>query len=128
VDRSRLLLFLPRWLLFILWGVVVSWLSLVPSPPVINSGFFGWDKFQHAASYGVFTLLAGWAFGYSPTDMKHRWLRAAALAVLFGGLIEVAQGVLTKTRTAELADFFADLVGAVVVYCAVMVVASCRKR
>jgi VanZ family protein len=128
VDRIRLLRFLPRWLLFILWGVAVTWLSLVPSPPVIHGGFLGWDKFQHAVSYGVFTLLAGWAFGYLPTDMKHRWLRAAAVAVLFGGLIEVAQRALTKTRTAELADFIADFVGAAVVYCTVMVVASCRKR
>ncbi|MDO9585717.1 MAG: hypothetical protein Q7I93_04435 [Syntrophales bacterium] len=25
----------------------------------LETGFLGWDKFQHAFAYGVFTLLAG---------------------------------------------------------------------
>lgn len=51
--------FLPGWLLFVAWGILILWLSLIPSPPVIETGFLGWDKFQHAFAYGVFTLLAG---------------------------------------------------------------------
>jgi len=112
--------FLPGWLLFIAWGILILWLSMIPSPPVIEIGFLGWDKFQHAFAYGVFTLLACRAFIYSPVSVKRRWRRAIMATATFGGLSEVAQGALTQTRTAELGDLLADIIGAWIVYCVMM--------
>lgn len=106
---------LPKWSLLITWGVVVLWFSLVPSPPVPKSGILGWDKFQHAAAYGIFTLLAGWAFVTLPFSRERQWFLAGAVAVIFGALLEVAQGVFTATRTAEAGDLLADAIGAATV-------------
>ena len=109
-----------RWAIFIAWGIAIVWLSLSPSPPEIETSLLGWDKFQHAAAYGVFTILAGWAFGSYPWELKKRWLGAVILAVIVGGALEVAQAVFTSARTAELSDLFADLAGAWIVYFIVM--------
>ncbi len=107
--------------MLVAWGVTIVWLSLARSLPEIEIYLLGWDKFQHAAAYGVFTLLAGWAFGTLPLELKHRWLAAVILAVIFGGALEVAQAVLTSERAAELSDLLADLAGAGIVYFVVMV-------
>ena len=114
-------LHLFRWAMLVAWGIAITWLSLASSLPEIETSLLGWDKFQHAAAYGVFTLLAGWAFGSYPWDMKKRWLVAVILAVIFGGALEVAQAALTSARRAELSDLLADLAGAGIVYFVVMV-------
>jgi VanZ family protein len=105
-----------RWLPFVAYVILICWLSLTPSPPVIEDDFFGWDKAQHAGAYGVFTLLAGWVFGVFPLDLKRRWRLAVITAVIFGGLMEIAQGMFTATRIAEWGDLLADLVGAACAY------------
>ena len=101
--------------------LVISWLSLTPAPPEIEGDFFGWDKLQHAAAYGVFTLLAGWAFGIFSIGLKRRWRMAVVGAVTFGGLLEIAQGVFTTARTAEWGDLLADMVGAACAYGLIMI-------
>jgi len=128
LPKVRFLRFLPRWLLFIAWGFLISWLSLTPTPPRIEHYLFGWDKFQHVVAYGVFTLLAGWAFGCFPVEDRRRWLRAVIAAVIFGGLIEIAQGMFTKTRTADIGDLLADTVGAVFAYWIFRVFRGVRVR
>lgn len=117
-----------RWLLFISWALLMTWLSLIPSPPQIELTFFGWDKFGHAAAYGVFTMLAAWAFTYFPRAAQRRWTIAIVTAVLFGGLLEIAQGLFTKTRRAEWGDLLADLVGAGCAYLAIRIVRSVLNR
>lgn len=107
---------IQRWLLFIAYVILICWLSLTPSPPKIESAFFGWDKVQHAGAYGLFALLAGWAFGTFPLDRQRRWRLAVAAVVLCGGLLEIAQGLFTANRAAEWGDLLADLVGAVCAY------------
>ncbi|KAF0218555.1 MAG: VanZ family [Geobacteraceae bacterium] len=101
----------PRWLVFLAWGVVITWLSLIPSPPVLRGGLLGWDKFQHAAAYGLLTLLGFHAFT-NCSVFRRRLTSAAVGSVIFGALIEVAQGIFTTTRTAEASDLAADIVGA----------------
>jgi len=117
---------LPRWSLFLAWGIAIAWLSLTPKPPEIDMGFFGWDKFQHAAAYGVFTVLACRAYGCFSGGRKLCWLRAIGTTVIFGGLIEVAQGLFTESRAAELGDLLADLLGAVGAYALGTLAASRR--
>ncbi len=118
--------FFPRWSLFLAWGIAIAWLSLTPKPPEIELGFFGWDKFQHAAAYGVLTTLACRAYGCFSCGIKLCWLRAMATTVIFGGLIEVAQGLFTETRAAEFSDLLADLIGALCAYAIGMAVTSGR--
>ena len=110
-----------RWLPFVAYVMLISWLSLTPAPPEIEGDFFGWDKVQHAGAYTVFTLLAGWAFGTFSLDLKRRWLLAVVAAVAFGGVMEIVQGLFTRTRTAEWGDLLADLIGAICAYGLIMV-------
>ena len=127
MPNPRFSRFFPRWLIFLAWAITLAWLSLIPNPPEIKAGFFGWDKFQHAAAYGVLTLFAGWAFACFPCDVKRCWLRAVLAAVSFGGLLEIAQGLFTKTRAAEFGDLAADFVGAACMY-AIMMAAFHRRN
>lgn len=107
------------WLLFVAWGVAIIWLSLIPAPPGIENPLLGWDKLQHAAAYGLLTLLGFLALG-SLIPYPRRWaLSAMLLAILFGALMEAAQGLFTATRTAEAGDLLADAVGAMLIYGAV---------
>lgn len=112
---------LKRWLPFVSYVILICWLSLTPTPPQIENDFFGWDRVQHTAAYGVFTLLAGWAFGTFSLDLRRRWQMAVVAAVAFGGLLEIVQGVFTATRTAEWGDLLADLIGAACAYGLVMI-------
>lgn len=80
--------------------------------------FFGWDKVQHAGAYAVLTFLAGMAFNAFPAGRRHSFRWAFVLALCFGGLMEVSQGLLTEARTAELGDLLADIAGAGLVYLA----------
>jgi VanZ family protein len=109
-----------RWLLFIAWGAVILWLSLTPAPLVIKTSFLGWDKFLHAVSYGIFTILAERVFSRFSAGKKKKWVKAVIAAVIFGGLMEIAQMTLTETRTAEWGDLLADAFGAGFVYSAFM--------
>ena len=113
--------FLCRWFPFLAWGMLIVWLSLIPAPPSIDNPFFGWDKFQHAVAYSIFTLLAFRAFGLFAAAARRRWLKAAAVTLMLGGSLEVAQGLFTQTRTAEWSDLLADLAGAGAAYLAVRV-------
>ena len=106
---------LSRWFLLVSWGSAMLYLSLDPLPPVPKTGFLAWDKFQHAFAYGLLTFLGGIASPSVTPSFRRGWFAAAFLAVLYGCLIEAAQGFLTASRVAESGDIVADGVGAGVV-------------
>lgn len=106
---TRLRLLLPA-----VYTAVILWLSLVPTPPSAPS-FLVWDKLQHAVAFAVFALLAGWAFTPLAAGSRRPWSWVMASAMVCGVLIEILQGLLTETRTAELGDLVADAVGAGIV-------------
>jgi hypothetical protein len=98
VSRQRI--WIAAFWLAVFAGIV---LSLMPAPPLHDPWFPAADKLQHAVAYGLLFLLGGLA-GY----------RARPLAVgliALGAVIEVAQGTLTATRSAEWLDLAADAVG-----------------
>ena len=100
---------------FFAWLLTIVILSLMPHPPVPHQGLLGWDKFQHAGAYALLTFLGAMAYTFQRRTLGGRFLAAACLAVMVGGLMEVAQGVLTVSRSAESGDLLADGVGASVV-------------
>jgi len=102
--------------LCIVWTLVIAWLSLTPSPPVIPQALLGWDKFQHAVAYGLLTILALRAVSGDSPPKRLRPLRIAVAVILFGGLMEVAQGLLTSMRSADPLDLLADAVGVLAAY------------
>lgn len=68
-------------------------------------GFAHTDKWVHAITFMVLTV---WFAGQYSS--KSYWRIAAGLLV-FGGIIEVCQRMLTPWRTAEAMDFVADAIG-----------------
>lgn len=101
-----------RFIVLMVWVLVIVWLSLTPKPPNPHMVLFGYDKFFHAMAYGTLTLLAGWAFSGVVMLSSRSWFMIAASAVLISGLVEVAQALLTTTRSAEVADLVANGIGA----------------
>ena len=111
---------------FFVWLTTITVLSLTPHPPVPTQGLLGWDKFQHASAYGVLTFLGALAFRFYLRSSGGRFLAAALLAVVLGGLMELAQAGFTSARSAELGDLLADAVGATVVVGLARMVAAPR--
>ncbi len=64
------------------------------------------DKIIHGFSYALLAILAACIF-----EQKNAKLAALLWLVLLSGLIELAQGYLTSTRSMELADLMANCVG-----------------
>ncbi len=101
---------------FSLWTASIIWLSLTSHPPRLPIGFLNWDKAQHALAYALLALLGGWAFSIFSRSGARAWLTAFLFAVLFGALLEIAQGVFTRVRTPDITDLVADAIGAGTVY------------
>jgi VanZ family protein len=99
----------------LLWAGCILWLSLTPSPPSPSTVLLSWDKLQHAGAYALLTLLAGRFISQWRPVIRHPWLCALLVAVVFGGMIEILQGTLTEVRRAEWGDLVADAAGGLVV-------------
>jgi VanZ family protein len=97
--------------LSLLWGLAIAWLSLTPSPPEITGTLLGWDKFQHASAYALLAILALLAKYGDTRGAKVSDYKTLGLVILFGAAIEVAQGMLTPSRSAELFDLAANMIG-----------------
>jgi VanZ family protein len=106
---------LVRLTALLLWVGSLLWLSLTPSPPSPPSVLLSWDKLQHAGAYALLTLLAGRFISQWRPLIRHPWLYALLVAVVFGGVVEVLQGTLTRVRRAEWGDLIADATGGMVV-------------
>jgi len=87
-------------------AVVIVVGSLLPGPVVSMIGVN--DKVEHVGAYFVLTI---WLAGI--VEPRH-YLKAAVLAVLLGGGMEIAQALLTTTRDPDWLDFAADSIGAAV--------------
>jgi VanZ family protein len=74
-----------------------------------------WDKLQHAAAYGVGTLVTGRLFVFFARSELRGWIWAVICIVLYGVLIEFAQGLFSEVRQAEFSDIVADAVGSLLV-------------
>lgn len=101
-----------RLLQAVLWGLAMSWLSLVPTPPQLP-GVLGWDKLLHAAAYGLLSvLLARYLLTLRRLAPRQALVLAWLLTVCFGILLEILQLVTSLGRTAEWLDIAADAAGA----------------
>lgn len=101
--------------LFLGYAAILLWFSLVPHPQIMIPDFLSWDKLQHALSYALLTLLAGWAFRWFAPSPR-AWGLAAVFAVLYGAILEGAQALFTKGRQAEFGDLVADALGAALIF------------
>lgn len=109
--------------------LLILWLTLLPDPLAgADPGMFDFphaDKVLHALMFGglVFALLLDRElFSQRRYEQTGRFvaeglsgrLILTILAISFGGLIELLQGVMDMGRGAEWADFLADSLGAII--------------
>ena len=102
-EFRRPALWLGLWVLMIMAVIVGSLLPARELPPVPFDGF---DKVQHLLGYAVLSAYAAMLFA----RMRARALAAAGLVALGIGL-EVAQGMLTASRQADIADAMVNALG-----------------
>ena len=96
-------LWLGLWMLMIMAVVAGSLLPARGLPPVLFDGF---DKVQHLLGYALLSAYAAMLFA----RMRARALAAAGLVALGIGL-EIAQGMLTASRQADIADAMVNALG-----------------
>ena len=92
--------------LTVAYGIYLTVIALGPAPTGPEIPHL--DKIMHAIAWGglAFVAALGW-----PRSLRGPLLLAAG----HGALIEVLQGTVVQGRSAEFADFLADLFGAVMV-------------
>lgn len=89
--------------IFLACFALLTYLLLVEMPPSPQTSLYK-DKLQHMVAFGGVTFWGLWAFA-----SYQRWVVVGL--VLFGGLMEVLQGLLTVTRQPSTLDWLADIVG-----------------
>ena len=110
-----MILFLKKYLLSILFILLIFILCFInaeplPAPPIID-----FDKIVHTI---LFLGLSGVLFfdntGYLrfPISKIKIFLSSFILPVATGGLVEILQAFVTKTRSGDLFDFLFDVLGA----------------
>ncbi|WP_157955998.1 VanZ family protein [Flavobacterium kingsejongi] len=96
----------------ILWTVAITILSLV-TLKVSDGGISNADKYVHFTFYFVFTT--AWFLFLRSTSPKARIVKNIIvcffLAVAYGALMEVLQGLLTVNRSADIMDALANTTG-----------------
>lgn len=103
------------------WTLAVLVLCLISFNKLPSVGLKQADKYVHLAFHLVFTL--SW-FQYFRQQIKRALLKVFIASLLYGGLIEILQGLLTTTRRADLKDIAANACGAIL---AVVIVLMTRN-
>lgn len=100
-------------LLAIAWTVFITVASLVSFNSVPKVKVIGSDKVVHFLFYLVFVLL--WSLTKKQSEFKAtQGLKIVFIAIVYGIVIEILQGVLTQTRQADFYDALANSLGAIV--------------
>lgn len=99
--------------LSILWTLTIAILCLVSFSKMPSVGISGADKYVHATFHFVFVVLWFLAL-YQKQKLKNTLLKVLLFSIAFGILMEFLQEILTKTRTADIFDVFANTAGAII--------------
>jgi VanZ family protein len=87
------------------WAMVVFITVSCLEPPRYVPNLHLWDKAEHALAFG------GMALWFGGLVRRSRYLVVGFVMLLFGGGIEIAQGVMRWGRDMDIMDFLADGVG-----------------
>jgi VanZ family protein len=107
--------------LAVTWTVLITVASLVSFNTVPKVNLPGNDKVVHFLFYLVFVVFWSLTKKQSVFEIKYG-LKIVVLAIIYGIIIEVLQGVFTKTREADFYDALANSLGAIVGFAALFCV------
>ncbi|MDT0647915.1 VanZ family protein [Zunongwangia sp. F260] len=115
----------------LLYTILLTYLSLVQLGKISVGTFSPTDKMMHA---GAYLLLVGvWMVFFilksrRDEDYKINLLKISALSILFGMLIEVLQGTLTRYRDPDWYDILANTTGVLLAVFLFLVLEKFLKR
>jgi VanZ family protein len=108
----RILLPPARWVrvaCLVAFALVLAQLFLLDEPPLVRElKSFMWDKSLHAMAFGSFSLLLWFGVGYDRPIAN--WLMIGVVASL-----DEFHQIFIPTRSADILDVVADMVGAAIV-------------
>ena len=102
----------------IVFAVILA-ASIIPASEVQMVHLFSlpnFDKLIHTGMYFTFSFVLIYdGFKVKPgLSRKNIYLVSAFTAVLYGGILEIFQSILTRSRSGDWFDFLADALGVVV--------------
>ena len=102
----------------IAWFIFIFILCALPGQDVPYSSWLAllaFDKWVHAGIFFVLVafLIRGMKFSYPHAAHMTAALIALAIAIPYGGLLEIMQGAFFTNRSADFYDFMADTFGAI---------------
>jgi VanZ family protein len=103
----------------LLWALFILILCGMPGQDIPHISFLellSFDKFVHAAVFFILVILL--YRGFIKTDsvqflVKNGKIIALYFAIIYGGLLEIMQGLVFENRSADLFDFIANSFGAI---------------
>jgi VanZ family protein len=98
--------------------IITLLLTLLPSKDVtLPSGMLSHDKLGHFLLFGVWTFLLGYhRFAVKPNHTN--FIIIFIIGLIFGGCVEVLQGIMPFMRQPSIFDWAADAIGA---FCAIVI-------
>lgn len=102
-------------LLTVFWTGLVTYLCLATPSSLPSVSVFKFDKLGHLSFHFGITLL--WFLFWKTTfknENKYALLKAFLFSFFFGIIIEIFQGTLTVSRSADFQDVIANTVGALI--------------
>lgn len=105
-------------LVAVVYTILITTLSLVQLGKISVGSFSPTDKMMHVGAYFglAFLWFSYYLFKEEEKNQKRGYLKISGLAVLFGILIEVLQGILTAHREPDWADALANTIGVFIAY------------
>jgi VanZ family protein len=116
-----------RWGSCAAYAALVLYLCLSSHPPVPQTAALipYFDKLGHFSMYAGLMFFLEWAGALK--RLKHPDLTFGSFAAVFGFLVEVAQGTLTKTRAFDLWDEAANIAGILTFLVAYRIIRKLRR-
>lgn len=114
--------------LLFLWAAVIMVVSVIPGADLPSLSIWEPDKVMHVFVYAVLTFLFfKWLKGFStPVSLNKKAFIAVTVCILYGFIIELIQLIL-PTRSFDLLDELANMIGCLLSLIGILVFSSKRN-
>lgn len=108
-------------------GIGILYASLTRGSEISLPDIAGADKWVHIAMYTVLAGMLAWDSWQQQMSGWRWWLIAAAIPMVYGGVIELVQEAWFAPRSGEWLDWLADCIGAVVGTVCIVIISTLYK-
>ncbi len=107
---------MQKYIKIVVWFLIITYISLIPSDKIPESQFFNipyFDKIVHFGIYFIFSILLASLFKKQNINKLTTILIILSLNAIIGGAIEILQDILPINRSGSYCDFIADMFGSI---------------